>query len=133
LLAGLLGNGSDEEARRGPPRRNPMDLTLEMNDAESRTVVRVAGDVDIDSAPALRVAVRDLLDKGRRALVVDVSSVDFIDSTGLGVLVGALNETRQQQGTLELICTQRRMLNLLRLTGLDEAFTVHESDFLEQA
>lgn len=110
-----------------------MDLTLETSETDGRAVVRVGGDVDIDTAPALRVAVRDLLEKGKRALVVDVSSVDFIDSTGLGVLVGALKETQSQQGTLELICTQRRMLNLLHLTGLDEAFTVHEADIAQQA
>jgi anti-sigma B factor antagonist len=105
-----------------------MDLTLAIDDVDGRDVIRVTGDVDIDTAPSLRYAVRDLLDQGRRALVVDISSVDFIDSTGLGVLVGALKDTQKRHGTLELVCTQRRMLSLLRLTGLDEAFTVHEAD-----
>ncbi|RNL79147.1 STAS domain-containing protein [Nocardioides marmorisolisilvae] len=105
-----------------------MDLTLGVNDVAGRAVIRVGGDVDIDTAPALRSAVVDLLEDGRRDIVVDVSAVDFIDSTGLGVLVGALKDTQSRQGTLELICTQRKMLGLLRLTGLDEAFTVHEAD-----
>ena len=105
-----------------------MDLSLQTSEADRRAVVRVAGDVDIDTAPRLRTAVVELLDLGHRALVVDVSGVEFIDSTGLGVLVGALKETQNREGTLELICTQRRMLNLLHLTGLDEAFIVHEAD-----
>jgi anti-sigma B factor antagonist len=57
--------------------------------------------------------------------------VDFIDSTGLGVVVGALKDAQAVDGTMELICTQPRMLSLLRLTGLDEAFTVHEADIAE--
>ena len=105
-----------------------MDLTLRVDDIAGRAVIRVGGDVDIDSAPALRSLVGDLLTDGRRDLVVDISAVDFIDSTGLGVLLGALKDTQRQDGVLELICTQRKMLNLLHLAGLDEAFTVHEAD-----
>ncbi|MFL6022638.1 MAG: STAS domain-containing protein [Marmoricola sp.] len=105
-----------------------MDLSLAVDDVDGRAVVRVAGDVDIDTSPSLRSKVRELLDSGRRALVIDVSGVDFIDSTGLGVLVGALKETQNREGTLDLVCTQHRMLKLLHLTGLDEAFKVHEAD-----
>ena len=105
-----------------------MDLTLGVDHVAGRAVVRVGGDVDIDSSPSLRYAVSTLLDEGRRDIVVDVSAVDFIDSTGLGVLVGALKDAQSRHGTLELICTQRKMLGLLHLTGLDEAFTVHEAD-----
>lgn len=108
-----------------------MDLNLAVDEVAGRAVIRVGGDVDIDTAPSLRYAVRELLGEGRRDLVVDVSGVDFIDSTGLGVLVGALKETNAADGCLELICTQRRMLGLLHLTGLDEAFTVHEADIAE--
>jgi anti-sigma B factor antagonist len=109
-----------------------MDLSLETSEENGHAVVRVAGDVDIDTAGRLREAVVDLLDRDNRALVVDVSGVDFIDSTGLGVLVAALKETQSRQGTLELICTQPRMLSLLRLTGLDEAFVVHQADIAGQ-
>ena len=105
-----------------------MDLTLGVDDVAGRAVIRVAGDVDIDTAPSLSLLVGDLLEEGRRDLVVDVSGVDFIDSTGLGVLVGALKDTERHDGTLELLCTRRRMLNLLHLAGLDEAFTVHEAE-----
>ena len=105
-----------------------MDLTLAVDEVAGRAVVRVGGDVDIDTAPSLRALVSELLAQGRRDLVVDVSAVDFIDSTGLGVLVGSLKDAQRLDGTLELICTQRRMLSLLRLAGLDEAFTVHEAD-----
>jgi len=105
-----------------------MDLTLGIDDVAGRAVIRVAGDVDIDTAPSLRSTVGELLEDGHRHLVVDVSGVEFIDSTGLGALVGALKDAQSRKGTLELICTRARMLNLLHLTGLDEAFTVHEVD-----
>ena len=110
-----------------------MDLTLGVDEVQGRAVIRVAGDVDIETAPSLRYAVQELLEDGRRKLVVDVSRVDFIDSTGLGALIGALKDTEARKGDLELICTQRRMLSLLHLTGLDEAFTVHEADIVGTA
>ena len=110
-----------------------MDQTVETAGAANRVVIRIAGDVDIDSAPSLRYTVRELLEQGNRDLVIDVSPVDFIDSTGLGVLVGALKDAQHAGGTLELICTQRRMLNLLHLTGLDEAFTIHEVDIVSSS
>lgn len=105
-----------------------MDLTVDTAGTAARALIRVAGDVDIDTAAGLSHAVKDLLSQGHRDLVVDISDVAFIDSTGLGVLVGALKLTRASEGKLELVCTQRKMLSLLRLTGLDEAFTVHEAD-----
>jgi len=62
---------------------------------------------------------------------VDLGRVDFIDSTGLGVLVGALNRARELGGNLQLICAQERVLKLLRITGLDQVFTVRST--LEEA
>jgi anti-sigma B factor antagonist len=105
-----------------------MDLILGTAGTSGRAVIRVGGDVDIDTAPSLRYAVRELLQEGTHDLVVDLSAVDFIDSTGLGVLVGALKDAQRNGGSLELMCTQRRMLSLLHLTGLNEAFTIHEVD-----
>ena len=104
-----------------------MDLTLNTRTEAEHTVLEVAGEVDVYTAPALRDRIADLLDGGRQRLVVDLGGVEFLDSTGLGVLVAGLNRAREVGGTLSLVCPQERVLKLFRITGLDEVFAVHST------
>jgi len=104
-----------------------VDLTLNTRSEADRTVLEVAGEVDVYTGPTLRDRISDLLDSGAHDLVVDLGKVDFIDSTGLGVLVGALNRAKELGGSLQLVCAQERVLKLLRITGLDQVFTVRAS------
>jgi len=104
-----------------------VDLTLKTHTEANRTVLEVAGEVDVYTGPTLRDRISDLLDSGAHDLVVDLGKVDFIDSTGLGVLVGALNGAKDLGGSLQLVCAQERVLKLLRITGLDQVFTVRAS------
>jgi anti-sigma B factor antagonist len=59
--------------------------------------------------------------------VVDLEAVEFLDSTGLGVLVGGLKKVRTYGGSLELVCTQERLLKIFRITGLSKVFAIHGS------
>ncbi len=102
-----------------------MDLTLNTRTQGEHTVLEVAGEVDVYTAPGLRDRVSDLLDGGEHQLVIDLGGVEFLDSTGLGVLVAGLNRAREVGGSLSLVCPQERVLKLFRITGLDEVFTVH--------
>jgi anti-sigma B factor antagonist len=104
-----------------------VDLTLNTRSEADRTVLEVAGEVDVYTGTTLRDRISGLLDSGVRDLIVDLGRVDFIDSTGLGVLVGALNRARELGGSLQLVCAQERVLKLLRITGLDQVFTVQPS------
>jgi anti-sigma B factor antagonist len=104
-----------------------VDLTLNTRSEADRTVLEVAGEVDVYTGTTLRDRISGLLDSGARDLIVDLGRVDFIDSTGLGVLVGALNRARELGGSLQLVCAQERVLKLLRITGLDQVFTVQPS------
>ncbi|HEY9476300.1 MAG TPA: STAS domain-containing protein [Mycobacteriales bacterium] len=104
-----------------------MDITLNSRDEPGYTVLEVAGEVDVYTAPTLRDRIADLLDAGQRRLVVNLTSVEFIDSTGLGVLVGSLNKARELGGSLDLVCPQERVLKLLRITGLDDVFSVYRT------
>ena len=104
-----------------------MDLTLNTRTEGQHTVLAVAGEVDVYTAPALRDRIADLLDKGQQRLVIDLGGVEFLDSTGLGVLVAGLNRAREVGGSLSLVCPQERVLKLFRITGLDEVFTVHST------
>jgi anti-sigma B factor antagonist len=89
-------------------------------------VVRVAGEVDVDAAARLRHALTRAIRSGFVDLVVDLRSVTFIDSTGLGVLVGALRDVRRRQGHLEVVVCDAGLVRLLRISSLDQLFVVHE-------
>ena len=56
-----------------------------------------------------------------------MEKVEFLDSTGLGVLVGALKKVRADGGTLDIVCTQERILKIFDITGLDKVFGLHNS------
>jgi anti-sigma B factor antagonist len=79
------------------------------------------------TAPRLRELLIDLVSKGHYQLVVNMDKVGFLDSTGLGVLVGGLKRVRAHDGSLDLVCTQQRILKILRITGLTEVFGIYET------
>lgn len=109
-----------------------MELVLDHHQHGRYVVVDVTGDVDVASAPRLRAYLADVIDGGQYQLVVSLVGVEFIDSTGLGVLVGALRGVRQHDGHLTLVCPSESLRKVLRITGLDRVFdvvlSVHDLD-----
>lgn len=104
-----------------------MDLSLSTRTVGDRTVVEVGGEIDVYTAPKLREKLVELVNDGSYHLVVDMEKVDFLDSTGLGVLVGGLKRVRAHDGSLRLVCTQERILKIFRITGLTKVFPIHAS------
>lgn len=104
-----------------------VDLTLDTYTLGDRTVVRVGGEIDVYTAPKLREQLVDLVNAGKFHLVVDMEAVEFLDSTGLGVLVGGLKRVRAHDGSLHLVCTQERILKIFRITGLTKVFPIHNT------
>lgn len=98
-----------------------MEVRTEVSDVAGWTVVSVYGEVDVATAPSLREQLIDLVSDGSTNLVLDLEGVDFLDSTGLGVIVSALKRARTQGGDLRLVCTQARIRRLFEITGLDKA------------
>jgi anti-sigma B factor antagonist len=92
-----------------------------------RTVISVTGEIDVYTAPTLRERLNELVADGEYHLVVDMAGVDFLDSTGLGVLVGGLKRARSHEGTLQLVCDQEKILKVFRITGLTKVFPIHAS------
>ena len=90
-------------------------------------VVRIAGEIDAYSAPQLREQVIKLLADGTRHIIVDLRDVEFLDSTGLGALVGSLKRLREQDGSLALVATTGKILTVFRVTGLIRVFEFHPS------
>jgi anti-sigma B factor antagonist len=79
------------------------------------------------TAPGLRELLIDLVSTGSDQLVVNLDKVGFLDSAGLGVLVGGLRRVRAHDGSLDLVCTQQRILKILKITGLTEVFSIYET------
>ena len=102
-----------------------MELGLQVDDSRSPyTVLSVKGEVDVYSAPRLREKLVELVSEGHRKIVADLEGVDFLDSTGLGVLVGGLKRLRSHEGDLTLVCTQPRILKVFEITGLTTVFRI---------
>ena len=104
-----------------------MELSVTTSRQDDVSVVTVAGEVDVYTAAQLRAVLDEEIGAGRSRLVVDLDDVSFLDSTGLGVLVGGLKRVRGHDGDLALVCTQRRILKVLEITGLTKVFTIHVS------
>ncbi len=104
-----------------------MDIRLDVSERDGWSVLAVGGEVDVATAPRLRQQLIALVNDGHHRIVVDLDGVDFLDSTGLGVLVGGVKRLRGLEGDLTLVCTQPRILKVFEITGLNRAFTIYES------
>ena len=89
--------------------------------------VAVSGYVDFDAAPALKHSLVDCIEAGRSQLVVDLAEAGFIDSTAIGVLVGALKRLQESGGSLVVVCANENVQSIFELVGLDEVISLHGS------
>lgn len=80
--------------------------------------VEVSGEIDVASTPALRSYLNDCLSQGYTEITLDLTSMSFIDSSGLGVLVGVINQLRQQDGRLIIRNPPPIAVQVLRISGL---------------
>ena len=104
-----------------------MELSMSTRSVAGYTVLEVGGEIDVYTAPQLREHLIGVVEGGARQVIVDLSRVEFLDSTGLGVLVGALKRLRGVSGELLLVCAQERLLKIFRITGLDRVFALFDT------
>ena len=88
-------------------------------------VLRIDGEIDAYAAPQLRERVIDLAGNGIVHIIADLRGAGFLDSAGLGALVGSLKALRARGGSLTLVASTDRVLQVLRITGLSGAFALH--------
>jgi anti-sigma B factor antagonist len=104
-----------------------MDLDIETTQRGGATVLRVQGEIDVYTAPRLRQKLVDLVDAGDTRIVVDMEKVEFLDSTGLGVLVEGLKRIKSKDGSFSIVVTQDKILKIFDITGLSKAFSIYGS------
>src|SRR6266540_3092990 len=102
-----------------------MDLEVETQTRGDASVLVLRGEIDVYTAPRLRQTIVDLVDGGATRIVVDMEKVDFLDSTGLGVLVEGLKRIKNREGSLAIVATQDKILKIFDITGLNKAFAIH--------
>ena len=101
------------------------EIELTHEDPDDRTRVIVAtGEVHVSTANALSTALAAALDTGHTAIVLDLTGVGFIDSTGLSVLLNGLRRVTRARGRLALVCTSPTVLRLFAITKLDTTFDI---------
>ena len=91
---------------------------------DSSFVVAVSGEVDIFTAPELKRSIANAIDEGAREIVVDLTETRFLDSTALGVLIGAVKRLRPLDGRLVIVNTEPSTAKTFEITGLDQIFTI---------
>ena len=93
----------------------------------AKGVIELEGEVDVYTAPQLKQQMISLLEGGSRRMVVDLTKVEYLDSTALGVLIGGLKRMREQDGNMVLVCPSPRIRRVFEITGLDKIFDIYNS------
>ena len=101
-------------------------LTEESLDAD-RHVVAVRGEIDLFTAPDLKAMLVTAIDSGKSRIVVDLTETTFLDSTALGVLIGAVKRLRARDGVLTLVNVDPNIAKTFEITGLDQIFVISAS------
>ena len=103
------------------------DFRIEERAGATPPVIAVSGEIDVATAPQLRECLHGVIAQGESTVVLDLLGVTFLDSTALGVLVGALKRCRELGGELHLVVADPRIMKIFEITGLTNVFTIGDS------
>jgi len=104
-----------------------MELDIKANRDANECVFTLEGEIDVYTAPRLKEALVEQVEAGCLYMILDMNKVSFIDSSGLGVLVGTLRRLKEHSGAMRLVCTRENILKIFRITGLDRVFPIFAS------
>jgi len=104
-----------------------MKMQIATTPGSDRYLITVSGEVDLATSPELDVAIIAAIDSGATSVVIDLTDVSFMDSSGLGVIVRALKRCREAENDLDLVITNERVLKVFGITGLDQVIPIHAS------
>ena len=91
---------------------------------EERHVLSVRGEIDLFTAPELKQVLAESIEAGRVRIIVDLTDTTFLDSTALGVLIGAVKRLRSRDGALAIVNVDENIAKTFEITGLDQIFTI---------
>ncbi|MBD5656268.1 MAG: STAS domain-containing protein [Candidatus Eremiobacteraeota bacterium] len=102
-------------------------LSIDVSSAQDGQVqlFSLGGSLDIATSPTIRAALMEAADRDNHEIIVDLTLLEFLDSTGLGALIGAQKRAAEHGGSVRLVAHEGQILRLLRITGLLEVFAVY--------
>ena len=104
-----------------------MDLRLRTTQNDGADIVEVSGELEMHAAHELRTELQRVCAVEKPRVLIDLSQVSFIDSTGIGVLVGGLKRAREASGALVLVCPTPRLRRIFEITGLLQALPMYQT------
>ncbi len=102
----------------------PEFAITEQGSVAGHHVIAASGEIDLFTAPELKKVLTDAIDSGELRIAIDLSEVSFLDSTALGVLIGAVKRLRSRGGALAIVNTDSSIAKTFEITGLDQIFTI---------
>ena len=102
-----------------------MNLEINVTEGEKQTLVSLSGEVDVYTASKLKETLNPLAEQDGQSLIVDLSNIDYIDSTGLGIFIGTLKITEKSNSELKLTGLNERVKRLFEITGLNEVIDIN--------
>ncbi len=106
-----------------------MDIKIEARPlADFTQAIEVHGEIDVYTSPKVKEIITELIDKGNYNLIINLEGVRYIDSTGLGVLIGALKKVREKDGCINLVCNNPQIKKIFNITGLVKIFGIFKTE-----
>ncbi|MDQ7822733.1 MAG: STAS domain-containing protein [Candidatus Eremiobacteraeota bacterium] len=105
-----------------------MDIKVVAKQVKKGYVIEVQGEIDVYTSPRVKETINELIEKENYVLIINLEEVRYIDSTGLGVLIGALKKVREHNGSISLICTNPQIKKIFNITGLVKIFGIYKSE-----
>ena len=101
-----------------------LEISKRFDEEKSIWDIQLVGDVDIQSSNHLKEEINGMLNEVETDLMIDCESLSYIDSTGLGVLIGVLKRVRKVEKDITIVNAQNNIKKLLGITGLDKIFKI---------
>lgn len=105
-----------------------MDLRINVRDSAGLPVIELGGELDAYTCSRLRDTMIEVISAGRSVVVVSMLKVEYIDSSGLGTLVGGLKRASEHNGKIAIVCTNPQIRKVFEITGLFRVFPLYDTE-----
>ncbi len=106
-----------------------MNLTIDIQAPEAQTrIINLEGEVDVYTSTQLKQDIAQVIEEDAKFIVLNLSKVEYLDSTGLGVLIGSLKKLREKSGNLVIVSPSVRIMRVFEITGLYKIFNIYPTE-----
>ena len=105
-----------------------MDLQINLKYLGEIPIIELSGEVDAYTCSAFRDAMIEVIEQGHPNIVVSMANVEYIDSSGLGTLVGGLKRASEHNGKIAIVCSSHQIRKVFEITGLEKVFPVFDDE-----